>query len=152
MRAININNNYYSISCFLSVYNVNQHPKYVNGEWTKEQVFLEFLNTFDSPDDKDGIITFEEVSTIPLYNGQHLLTYSLYHFVLSLFLSLCFSLSLYHFVSLSLSHSSSLLFPCHTHPHTHLLRPRLVHVAVAPWAVWRSSVCCVSRVFSVFSN
>ena len=35
-------------------YNANQHPKFRNGEWTEEKVFLSFLSNFDSPDDPDG--------------------------------------------------------------------------------------------------
>uniref|UniRef100_A0A8C1X2U3 Calcyphosine-like b n=1 Tax=Cyprinus carpio TaxID=7962 RepID=A0A8C1X2U3_CYPCA len=42
------------------VYNVKNHPKYQNGEWTEEQVFRKFLDSFDSPDDKDGKVTKEE--------------------------------------------------------------------------------------------
>ncbi|XP_067885202.1 calcyphosin-like protein isoform X3 [Heterodontus francisci] len=42
------------------VYNVQHHPKYQNGEWTEEQVFRIFLDNFDSPNDKDGIVTMEE--------------------------------------------------------------------------------------------
>ncbi|KAK3742358.1 hypothetical protein QZH41_020501 [Actinostola sp. cb2023] len=37
------------------VYNVKHHPKYINGEWTEDQCFRKFLDSFDSPDDKDGI-------------------------------------------------------------------------------------------------
>ena len=32
----------------------------MNGQWTEEQVFLEFLKTFDSPNDPDGIVSWEE--------------------------------------------------------------------------------------------
>ncbi|XP_072371693.1 calcyphosine-like b isoform X3 [Scyliorhinus torazame] len=39
------------------VYNAQHHPKYQNGEWTEEQVFRTFLDSFDSPDNKDGIVT-----------------------------------------------------------------------------------------------
>uniref|UniRef100_A0A673KXT7 Calcyphosine-like b n=1 Tax=Sinocyclocheilus rhinocerous TaxID=307959 RepID=A0A673KXT7_9TELE len=42
------------------VYNVKNHPKYRNGEWTEDQVFCKFLDSFDSPDDKDGKVTKEE--------------------------------------------------------------------------------------------
>ncbi|EDO32961.1 predicted protein [Nematostella vectensis] len=42
------------------VYNVKHHPKYQNGEWTEEQCLRKFLDSFDSPDDKDGIITYDE--------------------------------------------------------------------------------------------
>ncbi|KAL2100113.1 hypothetical protein ACEWY4_004507 [Coilia grayii] len=42
------------------VYNAKNHPKYLNGEWTEEQVFRKFLDSFDSPDDKDGQVTKEE--------------------------------------------------------------------------------------------
>ncbi|RXM29099.1 Calcyphosin-like protein [Acipenser ruthenus] len=36
------------------VYNAKYHPKYQNGEWTEDQVFRTFLDSFDSPYDKDG--------------------------------------------------------------------------------------------------
>ncbi|NWX64579.1 CAPSL protein, partial [Promerops cafer] len=41
-------------------YNVKYHPKYINGEWTEDQVFRAFLDSFDSPYDKDGKVTTEE--------------------------------------------------------------------------------------------
>ncbi|KAG9265590.1 calcyphosine-like b isoform X1 [Astyanax mexicanus] len=41
------------------VYNVKNHPKYQNGEWTEDQIFRKFLDSFDS-DDKDGKVTQEE--------------------------------------------------------------------------------------------
>ncbi|XP_042365913.1 calcyphosine-like b isoform X3 [Plectropomus leopardus] len=36
------------------VYNAKYHPKYQNGEWSEDQVFRKFLDSFDSPYDKDG--------------------------------------------------------------------------------------------------
>eukprot|EP00794_Sanderia_malayensis_P008018 gene8018-8877_t len=42
------------------VYDVTKHPKYKNGEWTEDQCFRKFLDSFDTPDDKDGKITLEE--------------------------------------------------------------------------------------------
>lgn len=39
------------------VYNAKYHPKYQNGEWTEDQVFRKFLDSFDSPYDKDGQVT-----------------------------------------------------------------------------------------------
>lgn len=42
------------------VYNVSKHPKYLNGEWTEEQILRKFLNTFDTKGQEDGIITREE--------------------------------------------------------------------------------------------
>ena len=41
-----------------SVYNAKRHPKYINGEMTEEQIFLEFLKNFDSPDDPDGQVYY----------------------------------------------------------------------------------------------
>ncbi|KAK2117738.1 hypothetical protein P7K49_004625 [Saguinus oedipus] len=38
------------------VYNAKHHPKYQNGEWSEEQVFRKFLDNFDSPYDKDGLV------------------------------------------------------------------------------------------------
>ncbi|XP_069125956.1 calcyphosin-like protein isoform X5 [Argopecten irradians] len=42
------------------VYNCKKHPKYINGEWTEDQILRKFLDSFDSPDDKDGTITEDE--------------------------------------------------------------------------------------------
>ncbi|NXY07367.1 CAPSL protein, partial [Pteruthius melanotis] len=42
------------------VYNGKYHPKYLNGDWTEDQVFRAFLDNFDSPYDKDGKVTMEE--------------------------------------------------------------------------------------------
>lgn len=36
------------------VYQSKHHPKYKSGEWTEEQVFRSFLDSFDSPYEKDG--------------------------------------------------------------------------------------------------
>nr|XP_039259051.1 calcyphosin-like protein isoform X2 [Styela clava] len=36
------------------VYNASHHPKYQNGEWTEDQVFRTFLDSFDTPGDADG--------------------------------------------------------------------------------------------------
>ncbi|XP_043925911.1 calcyphosin-like protein isoform X2 [Protopterus annectens] len=49
------------------VYNAKHHPKYQNGEWTEDQVFRSFLDNFDSPYDKDGVVTKEEF--INYYSG-----------------------------------------------------------------------------------
>jgi Ca2+-binding EF-hand superfamily protein len=49
------------------VYSVSKHPKYLSGEWTEEQCLKEFLDSFDSPDSKDGQITEDEF--INYYSG-----------------------------------------------------------------------------------
>ncbi|XP_072518456.1 calcyphosine-like b [Salminus brasiliensis] len=49
------------------VYNVKNHPKYQNGEWTEDQIFRKFLDSFDCPDDKDGKVTKEEF--VNYYSG-----------------------------------------------------------------------------------
>ncbi|KAI7810328.1 calcyphosine-like a isoform X1 [Triplophysa rosa] len=49
------------------VYNSKHHPKYKSGEWTEEQVFRSFLDSFDSPYEKDGKVTLEEF--INYYSG-----------------------------------------------------------------------------------
>jgi len=43
------------------VYDVSQHPKFQNGDMTKEQIFNDFLKTFE-PDEakRDGKVTYEE--------------------------------------------------------------------------------------------
>ena len=42
------------------VYKAGRHPKVLTGEMTEDQVFKMFLDTFDTPNNKDGIITLEE--------------------------------------------------------------------------------------------
>ncbi|XP_056324372.1 calcyphosine-like a [Danio aesculapii] len=49
------------------VYNSKHHPKYKSGEWTETQVFHSFLDSFDSPHDKDGKVTLEEF--VNYYSG-----------------------------------------------------------------------------------
>ena len=49
-----------TVEDFKGVYHARKHPKYMNGEWTEQQVFSDYLKKFDSPDDPDGEITKEE--------------------------------------------------------------------------------------------
>ncbi|NXC84531.1 CAPSL protein, partial [Cercotrichas coryphoeus] len=42
------------------VYNGKYHPKYLNGDWTEDQVFRAFLDNFDSRYNKDGKVTTDE--------------------------------------------------------------------------------------------
>ncbi|KAG8454848.1 hypothetical protein GDO86_001171 [Hymenochirus boettgeri] len=49
------------------VYNPKFHQKYQNGEWNERQVFQNFLDNFDSPNNKDGQVTEEEF--INYYSG-----------------------------------------------------------------------------------
>lgn len=42
------------------VYSVKFHPKFQNGEMTEDECLREFLDSFDSPDEKDGEVTKEE--------------------------------------------------------------------------------------------
>jgi len=42
------------------VYNVQKHPKYVSGEMSKEDIFKEFLKTFEMSEHPDGIVTRDE--------------------------------------------------------------------------------------------
>jgi len=43
------------------VYKVNEHPKYKNGEWDEQQVFTDFLKSFEPDESKrDGKVTEEE--------------------------------------------------------------------------------------------
>lgn len=48
-------------------YNVRFHPKFVSGEWTEEQCLREFLDSFDSETNKDGLVTFDEF--VDYYSG-----------------------------------------------------------------------------------
>ncbi|VDN13600.1 unnamed protein product [Dibothriocephalus latus] len=43
------------------VYNAKSHPKYQNGEWTEQDVFREYLKTFEcGSSDVDGKVTWDE--------------------------------------------------------------------------------------------
>lgn len=42
------------------VYNVSKHPKFLNGEWSEDQILRKFLDTFDTKGQEDGVITREE--------------------------------------------------------------------------------------------
>eukprot|EP00911_Craspedida_sp_UC1_P002558 UC1_evm2s1897 len=42
------------------VYNVTHHKKYVSGEKTEDDILREFLDSFDTPGDADGVVTWEE--------------------------------------------------------------------------------------------
>lgn len=49
------------------VYSGTKHKKFLSGEWTEDECLKEFLDSFDSPGDKDGQITEEEF--INYYSG-----------------------------------------------------------------------------------
>lgn len=57
------------------VYSAKNHPKYLNGEWTEEQVFRKFLDSFDSPDDKDGKVYGKTHKYLILYLS-HIMMYN----------------------------------------------------------------------------
>jgi len=42
------------------VYDPKFHKKFKSGEYTEDQVFEEFLASFEAPDEKDGVVTWEE--------------------------------------------------------------------------------------------
>lgn len=42
------------------VYNANYHKKFKSGEYTEDDVFREFLASFETPGDADGVVTWEE--------------------------------------------------------------------------------------------
>ena len=42
------------------VYDATHHKKYRSGEYTEDDVFLEFLATFETPNEADGVVTWEE--------------------------------------------------------------------------------------------
>ncbi len=49
---------------FHRVYDATHHQKYKNGEWTEDQVFKNFLKSFDSPTDPDGKVTKKQSITV----------------------------------------------------------------------------------------
>ncbi|XP_033760508.1 calcyphosin-like protein [Pecten maximus] len=48
-------------------YNVQFHPKFVSGEWSEAQCLREFLDSFDSETNKDGLVTSDEF--VDYYSG-----------------------------------------------------------------------------------
>uniref|UniRef100_A0A1W7RAM7 EF-hand protein-like protein n=1 Tax=Hadrurus spadix TaxID=141984 RepID=A0A1W7RAM7_9SCOR len=42
------------------VYNATYHPKFISTEMTEDEIFEEFLRSFDTPNDPDGKITRED--------------------------------------------------------------------------------------------
>ena len=45
---------------FTAAYDVSQHPDYLSGKKSKDQLLLEFMSAFEDSNSKDGIITKEE--------------------------------------------------------------------------------------------
>ncbi|OWF52339.1 calcyphosin-like protein [Mizuhopecten yessoensis] len=48
-------------------YNVRFHPKFVSGEWSEDKCLREFLDSFDSEKNKDGVVTKDEF--VDYYSG-----------------------------------------------------------------------------------
>ncbi|OAF70359.1 Calcyphosin [Intoshia linei] len=42
------------------VYTVNKHKKFISGEWDEDRCLKEFLDSFDTPNESDGIVTEDE--------------------------------------------------------------------------------------------
>jgi len=40
--------------CVARVYNAEKHPKVLNGKWTEDDAFKDYLKKYDSPSDPDG--------------------------------------------------------------------------------------------------
>ncbi|XP_023224202.1 calcyphosin-like protein [Centruroides vittatus] len=49
-----------TISDLKNVYDPSYHPKFQSGDMSEDEVFQEFLNSFDVPDDPDGTVTRED--------------------------------------------------------------------------------------------
>ena len=48
------------------VYNVKKHPKFLSGEWNEDRCLREFLDSFDAPDNKDGVVRLSLVVCLSL--------------------------------------------------------------------------------------
>ena len=58
------------------VYNVKKHPKFLSGEWNEERCLREFLDSFDAPDNKDGVVCLLAVFVFVTHFTYILLNYS----------------------------------------------------------------------------
>ena len=38
---------------------MRKHPKFLNGEWSEEQILRKFLDTFDTKGKEDGVVSFK---------------------------------------------------------------------------------------------
>jgi Ca2+-binding EF-hand superfamily protein len=47
-----------SVEDLKGVYNVSKHPKFLNGEWTEDQILRKFLDTFDTKGSEDGKVIY----------------------------------------------------------------------------------------------
>jgi hypothetical protein len=41
---------------------VRRHPKYLNGEWTEDQILRKFLDAFDTKGSEDGVVSLLKIS------------------------------------------------------------------------------------------
>ena len=57
-----LGNGVVTIEDLKGVYCGKQHPKYLSGQWTEDQVFKHFLDTFDQ--DNDGVVGAHFISNI----------------------------------------------------------------------------------------
>lgn len=49
------------------VYNVKKHSKYISGQWSEDQCLGEFLSSFDSSKNKDGIVSLLLLTSFSSY-------------------------------------------------------------------------------------
>ena len=53
--------------CFPGVYSVKKHTKYLNGEWSEDRCLQEFLKTFDTKNNSDGVVSISLSFIVPTY-------------------------------------------------------------------------------------
>lgn len=55
------------------LYDASQHPKFQSGEWTADQCFRHFLDSFDTPGDPDGVVyNLSDVKNLPINQNVYL--------------------------------------------------------------------------------
>ena len=85
------------------MYNVKKHKKVMNGMWTEEQAYADFLKSFDSPDDPDGIVNCSHI-LVHTYTHAHTHTCTCTHM---------------HVYTHTHTHKHTTHTHLHMHTHTH---------------------------------
>jgi len=61
------NDHVITVEDLMAFYKCDKHPKYLNGEMSKKDVLMQFLNNFEADSSRDGVVTRDEF--VDYYSG-----------------------------------------------------------------------------------